>query len=89
MHVIFVITDIKAIKSWPKANITFGQLSAVAFDNENNVIVLHRGTHIWDEKAFWPNNSYTRIDKGPIQANPVVVLNNSTGDYLGSWGSNR
>lgn len=81
--------NIIEIKEWPKANIIFGQLSAVTFDNDNNVVVLHRGHHVWDETTFWQNNSYALIENGPIRANPVVLLQNLTGDYITSWGSNQ
>lgn len=85
----FVPLAIKEIDNWPKENITFGQLSAVAFDIDNNVVFLHRGQHVWDENTFFPNNSYTRIDDGPITAKTVVVLHNATGEFIDAWGADE
>lgn len=88
---IFVLlVDFALVKGWPKAkNVSFGQLSAVAFNDEGNVVVFHRGDHEWDEKSFWPNNTYARIEDGPIETNPVVVLSSATGEYVASWGAYR
>lgn len=83
------ITDVRLVENWPKGNVTFGQLSAVAFDNDNNIVVFHRGLHVWDEKTFWPNNSYALAGRGPIEADTVVVFSNLTGAYVRSWGAKR
>lgn len=64
-------------------------MSAVALDNEGNVIVFHRGSHIWDKTSFSDNNTYLQIAVGPIHDDPVVFLDNLTGNIVRSWGSNR
>lgn len=70
-------------------SINFGQLSAVGLDNEGNVVVFHRGSHIWNNISFSENNTYLQIYKGPIRDDPIVFLDNLSGNLVHSWGRNR
>lgn len=81
--------EIEDVPNWPQVNIQWGQLSAVDIDQEGNVIVFHRGDHIWLPNTFSNNNTYLEIGKGPISTNPVCVLDSNTGKVIRSWGRNR
>lgn len=35
---------------WPGLDLKLGQVSGLALDLENNLVVFHRGDHVWDEK---------------------------------------
>lgn len=35
---------------WPGVNLRIGQVSGLALDPNNNLVIFHRGDHLWDEK---------------------------------------
>lgn len=35
---------------WPGLDLKLGQVSGLALDAENNLVIFHRGDHVWDEK---------------------------------------
>lgn len=35
---------------WPGLDLKLGQVSGLALDPENNLVIFHRGDHVWDEK---------------------------------------
>lgn len=35
---------------WPGLDLKLGQVSGLALDSENNLVVFHRGDHVWDQK---------------------------------------
>ncbi|XP_013780664.1 peptidyl-glycine alpha-amidating monooxygenase-like [Limulus polyphemus] len=74
--------------NWPATKFKFGQISAVAVDNKGRVVVFHRGSHIWNSLTFDFTNHYQLIDRGPIEEEAVVVLNEETGKIEHVWGSN-
>ncbi|GFS42719.1 hypothetical protein NPIL_536921, partial [Nephila pilipes] len=34
---------------WPSKNLKLGQVAAVTVDHDGNVVIFHRGDHIWNE----------------------------------------
>lgn len=72
--------------SWPKTR-QLGSVSAVSFDNNGNVVVFHRGDHVWDGSSFNYGNVYLPRNKGPIAANAIIAFNRKTGDVSYEWGS--
>jgi peptidylamidoglycolate lyase len=76
------------IESWPDATKKLGQLSAVSLDADGNVVVFHRGDHVWDGNTFLTNNVYNQRGMGPISQPTVVVFNASSGLVVEEWGSN-
>jgi len=37
-------------KNWPISDQNFGQIVAVDIDKDGNVVIFHRGTHVWDQR---------------------------------------
>lgn len=61
-------------------------MSAVSFDNANNVVVFHRADHVWDSNTFDNYNAYRLRDLGPIAENTIVAFDRSTGAVAYEWG---
>uniref|UniRef100_A0A0K0FFE0 Peptidylglycine monooxygenase n=1 Tax=Strongyloides venezuelensis TaxID=75913 RepID=A0A0K0FFE0_STRVS len=68
-----------------KAKVSFidgrqlGQISGLAFTNQNNLVVFHRGSRVWDEYTF--NYDNTLIDKTPIPESTIYVFSTLTNDF--------
>lgn len=73
--------------TWPTKFRKLGSVSAVSFDNAGNVVVFHRGDHIWDGSTFSTNNIYLPHAKGPILENTIIAFNRQTGAVAYEWGS--
>lgn len=74
--------------SWPTKSRKLGSVSAVSFDNEGNVVVFHRGDHVWDGSTFSQNNIYMQRSKGTIADNTIVAFNRKSGEVSYEYGSN-
>jgi hypothetical protein len=64
-----------------------GQISAVCFDQEGNVVVFHRGDHTWNSQSFVAE-IYNQKDLGPIEDSTVLVYDSTSGKLLHEWGNN-
>lgn len=73
--------------SWPSKSRKLGSVSAVSFDNDGNVLVFHRGDHVWDGLTFDVSNVYLPLKKGPITANTIIAFNRKTGQVSYEWGN--
>lgn len=74
------------VSNWPKTSFPFGQVTAVTFDTQGNVVVFHRGSHIWNDHSFdWLDN-YLPIDDGPVVEPTIITLDPVTGKVLHQWG---
>lgn len=73
---------------WPKKKRPLGSVSAVSFDNDGNIVVFHRGDHIWDTSTFSVSNIYMPQRNGPIADKTIVAFNRKTGDIAYEWGDN-
>ncbi|NWR12916.1 AMD monooxygenase, partial [Paradoxornis webbianus] len=71
---------------WPGLDLKLGQVSGLALDPENNLVVFHRGDHVWDENSFDSKFVYQQRGLGPIEQNTVLVLNPSNAKLLHSTG---
>ncbi|XP_035425953.1 peptidyl-glycine alpha-amidating monooxygenase isoform X3 [Cygnus atratus] len=71
---------------WPGLDLKLGQVSGLALDHENNLVVFHRGDHVWDENSFDSKFVYQQRGLGPIEQNTIFVLNPSTAKLLHSTG---
>lgn len=62
-------------------------MSAVSFDVAGNVVVFHRGSHVWNSATFSNNNIYTKQEDGPIAENTIVAFERTgSGRMLYEWG---
>lgn len=71
---------------WPGLDLKLGQVSGLALDPENNLVIFHRGDHIWDENSFDSKFVYQQRGLGPIEQNTILVLNPSNAKLLHSMG---
>lgn len=63
-----------------------GSVSAVSFDNDGNVVIFHRGDHVWDTSTFSQANVYMPRNRGPIVDKTIVAFNRRTGNVTYEWG---
>ncbi|XP_064260996.1 peptidyl-glycine alpha-amidating monooxygenase isoform X4 [Passer domesticus] len=73
---------------WTGLDLKLGQVSGLALDPENNLVVFHRGDHVWDENSFDSKFVYQQRGLGPIEQNTIIVLNPSNAKLLHSTGKN-
>ncbi|NXT97621.1 AMD monooxygenase, partial [Buphagus erythrorhynchus] len=71
---------------WPGLDLKLGQVSGLALDPENNLVVFHRGNHVWDENSFDSKFVYQQRELGPIEQNTIIVLDPSNAKLLHSTG---
>ncbi|XP_077646120.1 peptidyl-glycine alpha-amidating monooxygenase isoform X5 [Lonchura striata] len=71
---------------WPGLDLKLGQVSGLALDPENNLVVFHRGDRVWDENSFDSKFVYQQRGLGPIEQNTIIVLNPSNAELLHSTG---
>ncbi|GFV09351.1 peptidyl-glycine alpha-amidating monooxygenase B [Trichonephila clavipes] len=73
--------------NWPSKNLELGQVAAVTVDHDENVVIFHRGDHIWNDLTFDDYHNYLLAKEGPIKVPTVMILEASTGLLLRQWGS--
>ncbi|KAM6328209.1 peptidyl-glycine alpha-amidating monooxygenase isoform 6-T6 [Alca torda] len=71
---------------WPGLDLKLGQVSGLALDPENNLVIFHRGDHVWDENSFDSKFVYQQRGLGPIEQNTILVLNPSNAKLLHALG---
>uniref|UniRef100_A0A8C2TBA7 Peptidylglycine alpha-amidating monooxygenase n=1 Tax=Coturnix japonica TaxID=93934 RepID=A0A8C2TBA7_COTJA len=79
---------IEEAMEWPGLDLKLGQVSGLALDRENNLVIFHRGDHVWDENSFDSKFVYQQRGLGPIEQNTILVLNPSNAELLHSTGRN-
>ncbi|HHE64770.1 MAG TPA: hypothetical protein ENL09_01990, partial [Bacteroidetes bacterium] len=67
------------VKDWPKIpeNFVLGNPTGLGINSENNIVVFHRASRIWEET----------MQEDKIQENTILTLNKQTGEVLKSWGT--
>ncbi|MFT4782235.1 MAG: peptidylamidoglycolate lyase [Pseudohongiellaceae bacterium] len=67
------------VKDWPNLpeDLVLGNPTGLAIDSNNNIMVFHRGSRVWQEP--FPNDK--------IQENTILTLDKKTGEILKSWGA--
>ena len=62
---------------WPKmpGDFVLGNPTGLGIDSENNIVVFHRASRIWEET----------MQEDKIQENTILVLDKQTGEILKSW----
>ncbi|XP_036258596.1 peptidyl-glycine alpha-amidating monooxygenase isoform X4 [Molothrus aeneus] len=77
---------IEEVVEWTGLDLKLGQVSGLALDPENNLVVFHRGDHVWDENSFDSKFVYQQRGLGPIEQDTIIVLNPSNAKLLHSTG---
>ncbi|KAK6494539.1 peptidyl-glycine alpha-amidating monooxygenase B isoform X1 [Huso huso] len=79
---------LEEMTNWPGADLQLGQVSGLALDSNNNLVIFHRGDHKWGVNSFDNQRIYQQQGSGPIQQSTILVVNPVKGKVLGSSGRN-
>ncbi|KAM5298941.1 peptidyl-glycine alpha-amidating monooxygenase isoform 11-T11 [Ctenodactylus gundi] len=73
---------------WPGVYLLPGQVSGVALDPHNNLVIFHRGDHVWDGNSFDSEFVYQQRGLGPIEEDTILVVDPNNAAVLQSSGKN-
>nr|XP_048298102.1 peptidyl-glycine alpha-amidating monooxygenase isoform X8 [Myodes glareolus] len=73
---------------WPGVYLLPGQVSGVALDSKNNLVIFHRGDHVWDRNSFDSKFVYQQRGLGPIEEDTILVIDPNNAAILQSSGKN-
>nr|XP_013000988.1 peptidyl-glycine alpha-amidating monooxygenase isoform X2 [Cavia porcellus] len=73
---------------WPGIYLLPGQVSGVALDPNNNLVIFHRGDHVWDGDSFDSKFVYQQRGLGPIEDDTILVIDPNNAAVLRSSGKN-
>ncbi|XP_048187104.1 peptidyl-glycine alpha-amidating monooxygenase isoform X8 [Perognathus longimembris pacificus] len=73
---------------WPGVYLLPGQVSGVAVDAKNNLVIFHRGGHVWDRNSFDSKFVYQQRGLGPIEEDTILVIDPNNAAVLESRGKN-
>ncbi|XP_043320483.1 peptidyl-glycine alpha-amidating monooxygenase isoform X2 [Cervus canadensis] len=73
---------------WPGVYLLPGQVSGVALDPQNNLVIFHRGDHVWDGNSFDSKFVYQQRGLGPIEEDTILVIDPNNAAVLQSSGKN-
>ncbi|KAM8961206.1 peptidyl-glycine alpha-amidating monooxygenase isoform 4-T4 [Pelodytes ibericus] len=79
---------IEEVVDWPGVNLKLGQVSGLALDPNNNLVIFHRGDHVWDGNSFDRKFVYQQRGIGPIEESTILVVNPNSSAILKSAGRN-
>ncbi|XP_040842046.1 peptidyl-glycine alpha-amidating monooxygenase isoform X17 [Ochotona curzoniae] len=87
---IFYLVDfhIEEALDWPGVYLLPGQVSGVALDPKNNLVIFHRGDHVWDGNSFDNEFVYQQRGLGPIEEDTILVVDPNSAAVLKSSGKN-
>ncbi|XP_006872377.1 PREDICTED: peptidyl-glycine alpha-amidating monooxygenase isoform X2 [Chrysochloris asiatica] len=74
---------------WPGVYLLPGQVSGVALDPKNNLVIFHRGDHVWDGNSFDSKFVYQQRGLGPIEEDTILVIDPNNAAVLQSSGKNQ
>lgn len=63
-----------------------GQVAGVSVGGGGEVVIFHRGDHVWGSQSFDMQNQFLQKDLGPISSPTVLVFHPDTGALLHQWG---
>jgi peptidylamidoglycolate lyase len=66
----------------------FGQVTGLAINLRGNLVLFHRGDHVWDADTFDSSEIYLLTRDGPIREDTIIELQADTLNQVSSWGSN-
>ncbi|XP_066238024.1 peptidyl-glycine alpha-amidating monooxygenase isoform X10 [Saccopteryx leptura] len=73
---------------WPGVYLLPGQVSGVALDPKNNLVIFHRGDHVWDGNSFDSMFVYQQRGLGPIEEDTILVIDPNNAAVIQSSGKN-
>uniref|UniRef100_A0A8C1T9D4 peptidylglycine monooxygenase n=1 Tax=Cyprinus carpio TaxID=7962 RepID=A0A8C1T9D4_CYPCA len=75
------------VSDWPEADLQLGQVSGLALNSKGDLIIFHRGDHVWGINSFI-NGIYQQKNLGPIQQSTIMVVDPAKGKVLKASGRN-
>ncbi|XP_072137435.1 peptidyl-glycine alpha-amidating monooxygenase B isoform X3 [Mobula birostris] len=82
------VTHMEEVVNWPGGKLKLGQVSGLALDSRNNLVLFHRGNHVWDENSFDQKHIYQAQGIGPILYNTILTLDPASAEVLNAVGAN-
>ncbi|XP_051540968.1 peptidyl-glycine alpha-amidating monooxygenase B-like [Myxocyprinus asiaticus] len=76
------------VSDWPEVELQLGQVSGLALDSNDNLVIFHRGDHRWGINSFNNNGIYQQKSLGPIQQSTIIVVDPVEGQVLKASGRN-
>ncbi|XP_059949194.1 peptidyl-glycine alpha-amidating monooxygenase isoform X4 [Mesoplodon densirostris] len=73
---------------WPGVYLLPGQVSGMALDPTNNLVIFHRGDRVWDGNSFDSKFIYQQRGLGPIEEDTILVIDPNNAAVLQSSGKN-
>ncbi|XP_061479385.1 peptidyl-glycine alpha-amidating monooxygenase isoform X6 [Rhineura floridana] len=80
--------NIEEVVDWPGISLKLGQVSGLALDPNSNLVIFHRGDHVWDANSFDSGYIYQPKELGPIKESTILVLDPNSSAVLHSTGRN-
>ncbi|XP_026797551.2 peptidyl-glycine alpha-amidating monooxygenase B isoform X2 [Pangasianodon hypophthalmus] len=81
-------THLEEVTSWPEVALQLGQVSGLALDSDENLVIFHRGDHRWGVNSFDNDALYQQKSLGPIQQSTILVVDPVKGNVLKASGRN-
>ncbi|KAJ8287329.1 hypothetical protein GJAV_G00050290 [Gymnothorax javanicus] len=76
------------LADWPEVRLSLGQVSGLALDSLDNLVIFHRGDHRWDMGSFDTQFVYQQQTLGPIQQSTILSVDPAKGSVLKASGRN-
>ncbi|XP_038825962.1 peptidyl-glycine alpha-amidating monooxygenase B isoform X3 [Salvelinus namaycush] len=76
------------VTDWPESPLQLGQVSGLALDSDDNLVIFHRGDHQWGVNSFDNSGKYQQQSLGPIQQSTILVVDPVKGSVLKASGRN-
>ncbi|XP_010885832.2 peptidyl-glycine alpha-amidating monooxygenase B isoform X1 [Esox lucius] len=80
--------NLEEVTDWPETPLQLGQVSGLALDSSDNLVIFHRGDHRWGVNSFDNNAKYQQQLLGPIQQSTILVVGPTKGNVLKASGRN-
>ncbi|XP_056146473.1 peptidylglycine alpha-amidating monooxygenase isoform X2 [Lampris incognitus] len=79
---------LEEVTAWPESLLQLGQVSGLALDSDANLVIFHRGDHLWGSNSFDSQGRYQQRSLGPIQQSTILVVDPVKGHVLKASGRN-
>lgn len=79
---------LEEVTDWPGLKLKLGQVSGLALDPNDNLVIFHRGNHVWDENSFDRNFVYQARGIGAIEESTILTVSPNSSTILRSTGKN-
>lgn len=74
---------------YPIGSKLFGNLAGIDVDKDSNIVIFHRGSHVWNAVTFDANDVYLPDKDSPIKEHTVVTIDPIRNKVVSAWGGDR